>query len=64
VPDESRGQAIGLASAAMQAAQGFGIVLAGLLAQVLTPAAVVGLAGAAGVVAAVAAGVAWRRAAS
>jgi predicted MFS family arabinose efflux permease len=64
VPDASRGQAIGLAGAAMQAAQGFGIVLAGLLAQVLTPAAVVGLAGAAGVVAAVAAGVAWRRAAS
>lgn len=64
VPDASRGQAIGLASAAMQAAQGFGIVLAGLLAQVLTPAAVIGLAGAAGVVAAVAAGIGWRRAAS
>jgi hypothetical protein len=62
-PDESRGQAIGLAGAAMQAAQGLGIVLAGLLAQVLTPAAVVGLAGAAGVVAAVGAAALWRRAA-
>src|SRR5205807_215264 len=57
VPDASRGQAIGLASAAMQAAQGLGIVLAGLLAQALTPATVVGLAGAVGVVAAVVA--AW-----
>jgi predicted MFS family arabinose efflux permease len=61
VPDASRGQAIGLASAAMQAAQGLGIVLAGLLAEVLTPAAVVGLAGAAGVVAASLAAVLWRR---
>jgi len=62
VPDASRGQAIGLASAAMQSAQGFGIVLAGLLAEVLTPAAVVGLAGATGVVAATVAAIAWRRA--
>ena len=64
VPDASRGQAIGLASAAMQAAQGLGIVLAGLLAEVLTPAAVVGLAGAAGVVAACLAAMVWRRSAS
>jgi predicted MFS family arabinose efflux permease len=64
VPDASRGQAVGLAGAAMQAAQGFGIVLAGLLAEVLTPAAVVGLAGAAGVVAATVAGLSWRRATS
>ncbi|MFI9387678.1 MFS transporter [Kutzneria sp. NPDC052558] len=63
VPDASRGQAIGLASAAMQSAQGIGIVLAGLLAEVLNPGAVIGLAGAAGVVAATAAGLAWRRAA-
>ncbi|WP_245614236.1 MFS transporter [Actinokineospora inagensis] len=64
VPDSSRGQAIGLAGAAMQTAQGLGIVLAGLLAQWLTPAIVVGLAGATGVAAAAAAGVAWLRAAS
>ncbi|HEY4453833.1 MAG TPA: MFS transporter [Pseudonocardiaceae bacterium] len=59
VPDSSRGQAIGLASAAMQAAQGVGIVLAGLLAQALSPATVVGLAGAVGVVAAALAAWAW-----
>jgi predicted MFS family arabinose efflux permease len=64
VPDASRGQAIGLASAAMQTAQGLGIVLAGLLAQALTPATVIGLAGAAGVVAATIAAMAWARAAS
>ncbi|WP_223198711.1 MFS transporter [Solihabitans fulvus] len=64
VPDASRGQAIGLASAAMQTAQGLGIVAAGLLAQVLTPAAVVGLAGATGVLAAALAASAWARAAS
>ena len=64
VPDGSRGQAIGLASAAMQAAQGLGIVLAGLLAQALTPAVVVGLAGGGGALAAGAAALAWARAAS
>ncbi|HEY4019558.1 MAG TPA: MFS transporter [Pseudonocardiaceae bacterium] len=61
VPDASRGQAIGLASAAMQTAQGIGIVLGGVLAQAWTPALVVGLAGAAGVLAALAASIAWLR---
>lgn len=64
VPDASRGQAIGLASAAMQTAQGLGIVAAGLLAQALTPAVVVGIAGLAGVVAAALAALSWARAAS
>jgi predicted MFS family arabinose efflux permease len=64
VPDASRGQAIGLASAAMQAAQGLGIVLAGLLAQALPSGTVVGLAGMAGVLAAAFAAMAWMRAAS
>jgi predicted MFS family arabinose efflux permease len=64
VPDASRGQAIGLASAAMQTAQGVGIVAAGLLAQALTPAAVVGVAGLVGVLAAAAAALAWVHAAS
>lgn len=64
VPDAARGQAIGLASAAMQAAQGAGIVVGGVLAQVWTPALVVGLAGAAGVLAAVAAWAAWARGAA
>jgi predicted MFS family arabinose efflux permease len=61
VPDATRGQAVGLAGAAMQAAQGIGIVAAGLLAQLLTPAVTVGVAGAAGTVAAGAAVVAWAR---
>jgi predicted MFS family arabinose efflux permease len=64
VPDASRGQAIGLASAAMQTAQGLGIVVAGLLAEVFTPAVVVGAAGGVGVLAASGAAVAWTRAAS
>jgi predicted MFS family arabinose efflux permease len=62
VPDASRGQAIGLANAAMQAAQGTGIVAGGLLAQAWTPGLVVGIAGLAGVVAATGAALAWRRA--
>lgn len=61
VPDASRGQAIGLANAAMQAAQGTGIVVGGLLAQVWTPGLIVGIAGAAGVLAAQGAALAWRR---
>jgi predicted MFS family arabinose efflux permease len=63
VPDGSRGQAIGLASAAMQGAQGVGVVAGGLLAQALTPAVVIGLAAIAGTVAALAAATAWKRAA-
>lgn len=61
VPDAARGQAIGLASAAMQAAQGVGIVVGGVLAQAWTPGPVVGLAGAAGVLAAALAWAAWAR---
>ncbi len=62
VPDSSRGQAIGLAVAAMLTAQGVGVVAGGLLAQAITPAIVIGLAGLGGTLAAVAASVAWRRA--
>ncbi|MET9260461.1 MFS transporter [Amycolatopsis sp. NPDC004079] len=63
-PAEARGRAVGLAMAALRAAQGLAIVLAGLLAQVLAPAAVIALAAAAGVLAAAAGSTAWRRAAS
>ncbi|SFW88398.1 MFS transporter [Amycolatopsis australiensis] len=63
VPDSSRGQAIGLAVAAMLTAQGVGVVAGGLLAQAITPAMVIGLAGLGGTLAAVAASAAWRRAA-
>lgn len=62
VPDASRGQAIGLAVAAMTTAQGVGVVAGGLLAQVITPALVIGIAGLGGTVAALAASAAWRRA--
>ena len=64
VPDASRGQAIGLASAAMQGAQGLGVVIGGLVADVLTPAVVIGIASVAGTLAAFAAANAWRRAAA
>ncbi|SEP53712.1 MFS transporter [Amycolatopsis saalfeldensis] len=61
VPDASRGQAIGLAVAAMQTAQGGGVVIGGLLAQAITPAVVIGLAGLGGTVAAMTASAAWSR---
>lgn len=64
VPDASRGQAIGLASAAMQGAQGLGVVVGGLIAQAITPAVVIGWAAIAGTVAALMAATAWARAAS
>lgn len=55
VPDHARGQAVGLAQAAIRLAQGIGIVGSGLLAQVLTPAVVVAVAAVAGVLLACAA---------
>ncbi|HWE88052.1 MAG TPA: MFS transporter [Pseudonocardiaceae bacterium] len=64
VPDARRGQALGLAGAAMQGAQGIGIVLAGLVAQWLSPATVIASAAGAGAVAAALAATAWARAAS
>jgi predicted MFS family arabinose efflux permease len=64
VPDAMRGQAVGLAGAAMQTAQGVGIVAAGLLAEALSPGLVVGVAGGVGVFAAAGAALAWVRAAS
>ncbi|WP_166353437.1 MFS transporter [Phytoactinopolyspora limicola] len=47
-PPPHRGQAVGVAMAAMRAAQGAGIIAAGLLAQVLTPALIIALAAAVG----------------
>ncbi|WP_370973662.1 MFS transporter [Amycolatopsis sp. cg9] len=63
-PAEMRGRAVGLAMAALRAAQGVAIVLAGLLAQLLPPSLVIAAAAAAGVLMAAAAAAAWRRAAS
>ncbi|HEX4703007.1 MAG TPA: MFS transporter [Pseudonocardiaceae bacterium] len=63
-PDHARGQAVGLASSAIRVAQGIGVVVAGLIAEVLTPAIVIGLAGVVGVTLAALASVTWRRAVS
>jgi predicted MFS family arabinose efflux permease len=64
VPEHARAQAVGLAVAALRAAQGVGIVVAGLLAQVLATSTVVGIAGGTGVVVGLAAAVSWTRARS
>ncbi|MDN5859157.1 MAG: MFS transporter [Pseudonocardia sp.] len=62
--DAQRGQAIGLASTAMIAAQGLAIVLGGVLADSATPAIAVSAGGAAGLCAASAVALAWARALS
>lgn len=54
VPAERRAQAFGMVSAGLAAGQGLGVVTAGLLAEIADPAVVVGLAGVAGLVAALA----------
>jgi MFS family permease len=64
VPDHQRGQALGLAQAALRVAQGVGILGAGLLAQLFTPGSVIGVIAAAGVVIAALAANAWSRAAT
>ncbi|SEF18921.1 MFS transporter [Jiangella alba] len=63
-PAESRGQAIGVAVAALRAAQGLAIVAAGLLAQFADAAVIVGVAAAAGTVVTAVAVHRWRRAAA
>lgn len=61
-PAHARAQTVGLAVAALRASQGFAIVLAGVLAQVLRPSTVIALAAAGGVLAACVAARAWSRA--
>jgi MFS family permease len=61
VPDAHRGQAFGLAVTALRVTQGVGVLLAGLLAEATGPARAVGIAGAAGVVVALACALVWRR---
>ncbi len=61
-PGAVRGQAVGLAQASLRVSQGIGVVLAGLVAQVLTPAVVIAGAGAVGVVLALGATRSWVRA--
>jgi predicted MFS family arabinose efflux permease len=62
VPDAQRGQAFGLAQSALLAAQGLGIVLAGVAGDHWAPSTVVGAAGVLGALAAFGAGLAWRHA--
>ncbi|MGP3955948.1 MFS transporter [Nonomuraea sp. 3N208] len=59
---EYRGQAVGIAASGLFAAQGLGILGSGLFAEVVGPAASIAAFAAVGVLAAVPAGVAWRRA--
>jgi len=60
-PDARRGQAYGLANAGLQIAQGAVYVLAGAVASVIPPAAVVAIGGLAGAAAATWMAAAWRR---
>jgi MFS family permease len=62
VPDHQRGQAFGVASTALKSSQGLGILLAGVLAESLGAPQALAVMGAAGTLAAVAAGAAWARA--
>jgi MFS family permease len=61
VPDERRAQAFGIAGMSVVVGQGVGFVAAGAAAQLMTPAAVIALAGATGTAAAVALTLSWRR---
>jgi MFS family permease len=64
VPDHSRGQAVGLANAALRVAQGLGIVIAGALTTLLSPGGVITLAAIVGVGLAAATALAWSRSVS
>lgn len=61
VPDQSRGQVYGLASAALRAAQGLGIALAGALAELTTPATAIAVFAMAGVLTGIPIAIGWQR---
>jgi MFS family permease len=61
VPDERRGQAIGLASSGSLAAQGVGVLFGGIVAAAARPSIAVGVAGVLGALLAVGLAVAWSR---
>lgn len=61
VPAHRRGQAVGLAIAALRAAQGLAIITAGILAQLLSPSTIIVVAAVLGVLAAAAAWHRWSR---
>ena len=62
VPNERRGQAFGLANAGLVVGQGAGFAIAGAAAEVLSPSAVIALAGGLGAVIACGLALGWRRA--
>jgi predicted MFS family arabinose efflux permease len=62
VPDDARGQAVGLAVAGLRGAQGIGVLITGALAELVTPARVIALSAVVGVVAAWWAARAWQQA--
>jgi predicted MFS family arabinose efflux permease len=62
VPDQRRGQAFGLAASALLAAQGLGVLLSGIAAEVAAPGLVLAVVGGLGALAATGASVAWSRA--
>src|SRR6266545_498454 len=62
VPDHRRGQAFGVASTALKASQGAGLLAVGVLWDATRPSAAVAILAAVGVLAAMLAGTAWRRA--
>ncbi len=62
VPDHRRGQAFGVASTALKASQGAGLLAVGVLGDATRPSAAVAILAAVGVLAAMLAGTAWRRA--
>ncbi len=61
-PDAVRGQAVGLAQSSLRVSQGLGVVIAGVCAEVITPATVISVASVVGVVLAAAAARSWHRA--
>ncbi|WP_350275624.1 MFS transporter [Kribbella sp. HUAS MG21] len=61
VPNDQRGQVVGLASAGLQAAQGLGVAAAGVLADLTSPATAIALMGATGGALAILAGHSWSR---
>ena len=61
VPDEMRGQAVGLLTTTMRVTQGIAILTFGLVAQYASPATVIAVAGVVGTAIAIALAVAWAR---
>jgi MFS family permease len=59
VPEQIRGQAYGLASAMLRAAMGLGVALAGVLAELTTPATAIAMFAAVGVLAGAGAALGW-----